>query len=253
MSLPPSPGKFLLYTKPQEIISEPTAIGEFVFSLAETFEVVPSVAVAAVNAVLLVVVVALFYLLLVRVGNSPFGRVLKSIREDEVVASALGKDTRWFKIKTFALGCALMGLAGILWRLGAVASTSDFVPMTTFYVFVALIIGGAGSNTGSVLGGAVFVSLILEGPSYARRLVSNYADIGTQPTTIFDALGPLSQLEIGPLLAYTLSDVNIAQLRFVLLGVVLIYLIQNRPEGLLGHRKEVASPIDLSDRGGEDS
>jgi branched-chain amino acid transport system permease protein len=253
MSLPPSPGKFLLYTKPKEIISEPTALGDFVFSLAETFEVVRSVAVGAVNALLLVLVVALFYLLLVRVGNSPFGRVLKSIREDEVVASALGKDTRWFKIKTFALGCALMGVAGILWRLGAVASTTDFVPMTTFYVFVALIIGGAGSNTGSVLGGAVFVSIILEGPSYVRRLVSNYADIGPQPPTIFDAVGPLAQFDVGPLIAYTLSDVNIAQLRFVLLGVVLIYLIQNRPEGLLGHRKEVASPVDLTDRGGDES
>jgi branched-chain amino acid transport system permease protein len=251
MSLPPSLASYLLYQNPTEIASEPTALGEVMFSLGEQFEVIPSVVESTVNAALLVVVVVLFYLLLTRVGNSPFGRVLKAIREDETVASALGKDTRWFKIKTFALGCALMGLAGILWRLGAVASTADFMPITTFYVFVALIIGGAGSNTGSVIGGAVFVSLILQGPNFLRRLVSTYVDIGNQPGTIFDAVGPLAQLDIGPLLAYTLSDVNIAQLRFVLLGVVLVYLIQNRPEGLLGHRKEVASPIDLADRGGD--
>ena len=253
MSLPPNPAEFLLYRDPTALIPEPNGLGEALFSAGEPLELGPPVIVGAVNAVLLMVVVGLFYLLLTRVGNSPFGRVLRAIREDEVVASALGKDTRWFKIKTFALGCALMGVAGILWRLGGIASTGDFIPMTTFYVFVALIIGGAGSNTGSVVGGAVFVSLIFQGPTFVKRLVTNFLDIGNAPNTIFEAVGPLGQLDYGPMLAYTFSDVNVAQLRFVLLGVVLIYLIQNRPEGLLGHRKDVASPIDLSDRGGDDS
>jgi branched-chain amino acid transport system permease protein len=252
MSLPPNFARYILYDNPTEAVSEPSAIGEVVFSIGESFDVVPSVVESTIYAAMLVGFVVLFYLLLSRVGNSPFGRVLKAIREDEVVAQALGKDTRWFKIKTFALGCALMGFAAILWRLGAVASTADFRPITTFYVFVALIIGGAGSNTGSVLGGAVFVSLILQGPDFVRRLATTHFDLGTAPNTIFDAVGALAQAELGPLLAYTLSDVNIAQLRFVLLGVVLIVLIQNRPEGLLGHRKEPASPIDLAERGGED-
>jgi len=145
-----------------------------------------------------------------------------------------------------------MGLAGILRYVGTTASTSNFEPIVTFYVFVALIIGGAGSNTGSILGGAVFVTLIFQGPNFLRRVLTTYVDFGAAPNSIVEAAGALGQANVDPLLAYTLSETNVAQLRFVLLGVVLVYLIQNRPQGLLGHRKEVASPIDLSERGGED-
>jgi branched-chain amino acid transport system permease protein len=121
-----------------------------------------------------------------------------------------------------------------------------------FYVFVALIIGGAGSNTGSVIGGAVFASLLFEGPNFVRRVVTELVQVGSAPNTFFDAVGPLAGLDPTPLLAYTLSDVNVSALRLVLLGLVLIYLIQNRPDGLLGHRKEVASSVDLSERTGGD-
>ncbi len=67
----------------------------------------------------LLAVVAGAYWVLTRLSNSPFGRVLKAIREDETVTQSLGKDTRLFKIKAFMIGCALMGLAGILFRGGA--------------------------------------------------------------------------------------------------------------------------------------
>ena len=250
MSLPSNPIRILFYENPTEIASPPSAFGSAVFSAAERLGIEPTVVQALAYAVVLVVIVAAVYALLRRVGNSPFGRVLKAIREDELVAGALGKDTRWFKIKVFALGCALMGLAAILWRIGGIASTSSFRPIQTFYVFVALIIGGAGSNTGSVIGGAVFASLLFEGPNFVRRVVTQLIDVGNAPNTFFEGVAALGGLDLSPLLAYTLSDVNISALRLVLLGVVLIYLIQNRPEGLLGHRKEVASSVDLSERSG---
>ncbi|MFC7133167.1 MULTISPECIES: branched-chain amino acid ABC transporter permease [Salinibaculum] len=254
MALPKNPIRMLFYENPTEIASPPSALGEAVFSTFATFGITGPVVEGLAYAVVLILVVAVIYVLLRRVGNSPFGRVLKAIREDELVASALGKDTRWFKIKVFALGCGLMGLASMLWYMGGIASTTSFRPITTFYVFVALIIGGAGSNTGSVIGGAVFASLLFEGPNFLRRLVTQLLDVGVAPNTLVDAVAPLAQFDVTPLLAYTLSDVNISALRLVLLGVVLIYLIQNRPQGLLGHRKEVASPIDLSERsGGDDS
>ena len=255
MSLPTNPIRILFYRNPQEVTSPPSAFGEAVFGAFETVGVRAPVVEATAYAIGLLIVVAGVYALLRRVGNSPFGRVLKAIREDETVAGALGKDTRLFKMKVFALGCGLMGLAAILWRIGGLASTEDFRPITTFYVFVALIIGGSGSNTGSVVGGAVFASLLFVGPNFVRRIVTEYVDIapGQTPNTIFEAVGPLASLDVTPLLAYTISDVNVSALRLVLLGVVLIYLIQNRPEGLLGHRTETAASVDLSERpGGED-
>ncbi len=88
--------------------------------------------------ILLLLVVAGSYWVLARITNSPFGRVLKAIREDETVTQSLGKDTRQFKIKTFMIGCALMGLAGVLFRGQAgYVSPQQFRPTITFYVFAA--------------------------------------------------------------------------------------------------------------------
>jgi branched-chain amino acid transport system permease protein len=183
------------------------------------------------------------YWVLSRLVNSPFGRVLKAIREDEQVTQSLGKDTRLFKIKAFMIGCALMGLAGVLFRGGAgYISPAQFRPTITFYVFAALIIGGSGSNTGSILGAATFSALLFYLPARLGEFFPSLS--GNAPGNIVVAVGELASLDPGPLLAYTVS--NISTLRFVLIGIVLIYIIQNRPEGLLGHRNEPASSVDLS-------
>lgn len=274
--------------------------------------------------ILLVVFVVAYYWLLRRIGQSPFGRVLKAIREDEQVANALGKNTASFKIKSFMVGCALLGLAGILWqwRQGAVTPNS-FRPKLTFYVWVALIIGGAGSNTGSVLGGAIFAAVLFQGPRYVKNVVNEVYQLDASPNTIASALGPAldplllfgsdllnaipvlvflgvvvgviygvkvayrdyrdeivtridapDKYETGvrvglwlaalvvvlvpfivldlvggdfvPFAAYTLNNINSLQL--VLMGVVLVIIVQVRPEGLLGHRKEVASSVPLLDK-----
>lgn len=248
--LPPDPIGRVLYKNPEQLLSDPSAVGERIFSGAETFDIQPTVAEGVIYAIFLVAIVAIYYVVLVRIGNSPFGRVLKAIRDDETVASALGKDTRQFKIKAFAVGSALMGLAAMLWWLGEGRVQADsFRPITTFYVFVALIIGGAGSNTGSVLGGAVFASLLFEGPQFVKRIIGELFNVGQRPSTFFDAFTGIDNF-----FAYFLADVNISALRLVLLGVILILLIQRRPDGLLGHRREVASSIDLSQRqsGGDD-
>jgi len=237
----PDPLKFVLYEDPYSLRPEPNAFGEFYFSLFEPFVIERSTAEGILYVVMLVLFVVLFYLLASRIGNSPFGRVLKAIREDETVARALGKDTRRFKIIVFTLGSALMGLAAILWFLkrGGVSPTV-FEPEITFFIFVALIIGGAGSNTGSVVGGAVFGALLFQGPAFIER-IARQRDIDAQPATIFDAFGGVE-----PFLAYTID--NMSALRVVVLGVILIVLIQRRPQGLLGDRKEIASGIDLHER-----
>jgi len=200
--------------------------------------------------VMLLVGVFAFYVLLTRLGRSPFGRVLKAIREDEDVANALGKDTDRFKLTAFVLGAALMGFGGILWysSRGSITPPS-FRPNITFFIWIALIIGGAGSNTGSFLGGAIFAGLLYEGPRYVKNLVEAAFELGDAPRNFGEAMAGFASLDPMPFVLYTLDSVS--QLRLVIMGVVLVWLMHNRPEGLLGHRKEIASSVDLSRPSGD--
>jgi branched-chain amino acid transport system permease protein len=92
----------------------------------------------------------------------------------------------------------------------------------------------------------LFAGLLFQGPPIVARLVEKLVTVRSSPNTFVDAIAPLASLDVTPLLAYSLS--NTAYLRFVLVGVVLIYFIQNRPRGLLGHRKQFAASIDLTGR-----
>jgi ABC-type branched-subunit amino acid transport system permease subunit len=242
------PIRSIFYQNPKAPGSPTTGLGEGIFSFFSQVGIQNSVVLKGTYALVLVVVLAGFYWLVTRVGNSPYGRVLKAIREDEMVARSLGKNTRMFKIKTFMLGCALMGLAAILWKGQAgFVNPSDrtFRPIQTFYIFLALIIGGSGSNTGSILGGAVFAGILFEGPPFIRRVVQELVGGSLAgPSNIADATEALFSGAIGPFLAYMFN--NITSLQFILLGVIIVVLMQRRPDGLLGHRKETAAGIDLS-------
>jgi ABC-type branched-subunit amino acid transport system permease subunit len=247
ISLPANPIRAVYYVGGNPA-NGPTVVGEALFPLAESVGIVPSVVIKTTYALLLLVVfVPLFYVLLVRIGNSPFGRVLKAIREDEIVAQSLGKDTARFKIITFMVGCGLMGLAGILW-IGprGFASPRVFRPILTFYIFIALIIGGAGSNTGSVVGGAVFAALLFQAPLLIASIVGESIPTTSVPGSFVEAVAALGSLDVFTFLAYVVQ--NASDLRYVLLGIVLVYIVQNHPRGLLGHRKEPAASVDLMER-----
>ena len=196
---------------------------------------------------LLLGAVGLYYVVLGRLGNSPFGRVLKAIREDEDAANALGKDTKAFKTKAFVLGCALMGLGGILWYMTSGAITPNtYRPRLTFFIWIALIIGGAGSNTGSVMGGALFAALLFQGPRFLQSVVNNLVDVEA-PSTFGQALAPIAGAgDLAPLGFYVIDSVR--QLQLIVMGLVLIFLMHRRPEGLLGHRKEPAASVELERR-----
>ncbi|WP_232685840.1 branched-chain amino acid ABC transporter permease [Halobacterium zhouii] len=247
-NLPPDPARLLLLQQPDNPVSEPTAIGNVVFSIASDLGVSQPIAVNIVYTLGVLVALVLVYFLLERTGRSPFGRVLKAIREDEVAAQSLGKDTRNFKIRAFALGCGLMGLAGILWYAMGPRSTvspTNFRPQLTFYIFIALIIGGAGSNTGSVLGGIVFAALLFEAPPLISSILSQSFQFSANPANLVEALVPLASGDLGPFAAFLLSNVD--TLRFIFMGVLLVVLIQRRPEGLLGDRTETAATVPLTD------
>ncbi|MBV0922927.1 branched-chain amino acid ABC transporter permease [Halomicroarcula limicola] len=232
------------FPAPDDVVADVVnGLGGPLVAIAESLGVSgPNVVNIAYGLALLALVVGAYWVLN-RLAKSPFGRVLKAIREDETVTQSLGKDTRLFKIKAFMIGCALMGLAGALFRGGAgYISPAQFRPAITFYVFAALIIGGSGSNTGSVLGAATFSALLFYLPA---RLGEYFPTFGTNaPGNVVEAVAALGSLDPTPLLAYTIS--NVSTLRFVLIGVVLVYIIQNYPQGILGNRSEPATSVDLT-------
>ena len=93
-----------------------------------------------------------------RVRASPFGRVLRAIREDAQVAAFAGKDVLRFKVKAFAIGGAVAGLAGALYaHYSSYIVPEIYVPLLTIYIFLALTAGGIGNNYGAVFGAFVVV------------------------------------------------------------------------------------------------
>jgi branched-chain amino acid transport system permease protein len=147
------------------------------------------------------------YLALERLTRSPWGRVLRAIREDEAAALALGKNAVRYRLQAFAIGGAVMGLGGALHAhfIGFIAP-NNYLPAFTFQVWTMLIIGGAGSNRGAVLG-AVLV--------WALWALS----------------GALISLGVAPE-----SQARASALQLVAIGVILCLTLLVRPRGLLGAR-----------------
>jgi len=147
--------------------------------------------------------VALVYVVLERLRRSPFGRVLRAIREDETVAAVAGKPVFRFKVQAFALGSAVAGLAGILFaHYLAYIEPNMFLPQESLFVWLALILGGSGNNRGALVGSIVLLGL-LEGSRFAKDVIP------------------------------FLTGVRLAAAQQMLVGVVLVVLMIRRPEGLL--------------------
>jgi branched-chain amino acid transport system permease protein len=163
------------------------------------------------NFVLVGLVTALIYYGLERLVRSPWGRVLRAIREDETAAQSLGKNANLFRIQAFALGSAIMGLAGAVQAhfIGFIAP-ENYVSTMTFQVWAMLIIGGAGNNRGALLGAVLVWALwSLTGALLASTVPAEY-------------------------------QARAAALQIVLIGVALAALLVLRPRGLLGEEKIVS-------------
>ncbi|MXV64301.1 branched-chain amino acid ABC transporter permease [Natronorubrum sp. JWXQ-INN-674] len=223
-------------------------VGNVFLEIGAAIGIASSVLMRGMYTGVLILFVIAFYILLTRIAYSPFGRVLKAIRDDELAAKSLGKRTDRAKIVAFAVGCALMGLVGTLWMGSRTHISPDsFMPLITFYVFVALIVGGSGSNTGSVIGGFAFAAFIFEGPRFVRTIVRE--NLGTDfPRTAYGAFAELGGGDPTAMIGYVLYQ-QADEVRYILLGVVLIVIMIKRPDGLLGHRKEISAGVDLTRRG----
>ncbi|WP_435174500.1 branched-chain amino acid ABC transporter permease [Halorussus sp. AFM4] len=151
----------------------------------------------------------LYYLSEITV-ESPFGRVLKAIREDEDVATSLGKNTFAYKVQSMMLGSALAGFAGGLTAIYFQSLVHTmFAPRVTFIAFLALIIGGTANNKGMILGATIY---------WAFQKAT--ADIA--------AFFPTS------------ARSSVQALRLAFIGALLIVILYYRPEGLWGEQRTVA-------------
>ncbi len=120
---------------------------------------------------LVAVIVLVAYVAAQRLSYSPFGRVLRAIRDDDQVAAIAGKPVLAFKVLAFSIGCALLGLAGALYAHYTSFVVPDiFVPLLTLYIKMALLSGGLGNNRGAVVGGIVIV-VFLEGTRFVTPLI----------------------------------------------------------------------------------
>ena len=99
-----------------------------------------------------------------RLMSSPWGRVIRSIREDEDVANSLGKNVYAYKLQSLVLGGVLAGLAGVMLALGAnTVNANSFAPQVTFFLYAALILGGAATRIGPIVGAMLFWFILAGG------------------------------------------------------------------------------------------
>jgi branched-chain amino acid transport system permease protein len=162
-------------------------------------------------------VVGLCVLLTWLLVRSPWGRVLKAIREDEDAARALGKNVFAYKMQALALGGVFGALGGIVFALATQSLTPDFYsPPQTFFAYAALILGGAGRVLGPVIGAMAFWFLL------------SIADAFLRQATAGD----------NPLLPFVESQ-DVGAIRFVLVGLFLGLMMVFRPQGIFGRRREV--------------
>jgi len=163
------------------------------------------------------VLIALSLLVVSLLVRSPWGRVLKGIREDEDAVRSLGKNIFAYKMQALVLGGVIGALAGIVLSLSRGSVQPDnYATQLTFLAYTALLLGGAARVVGPVLG-AVILWVTL---SLTDTLLRGAVSAGYIPTWIMDG-------------------VQVGQVRFILVGVALMLLMTYRPQGILGDRREL--------------
>ena len=163
------------------------------------------------------ILVTLGCLLVWSLMRSPWGRVVKSIREDEDAVRALGKNVYAYKIQALVIGAIFGALAGMIYALGTASATPDqYQNANTFLAYAALILGGSARVLGPVIGGILLLFIVQFSDTLLRTLISK----GFIPEGL-------------------LSSTDVAQIRFVIVGLGLMLLLIFRPQGIFGDRREV--------------
>jgi branched-chain amino acid transport system permease protein len=169
---------------------------------------------------ILVGILAVVVWLLMR---SPWGRVLKAIREDELAVASLGKNVYSYKMQALILGGVIGMLSGFVLALDRGSVQPDnYSRDVTFYVLTALVLGGVARVSGSIVGAMLFWFVLVFAEGFIEELV-----------------GDDSKLSIGPLDIIS-NTTQIGQFRFMIAGGLLMLLMVFRPQGLFGDKREMA-------------
>ncbi|MDH4171437.1 MAG: branched-chain amino acid ABC transporter permease [Acidimicrobiia bacterium] len=152
--------------------------------------------------------------------HSPWGRALKAVRDDEDAARALGKNAYSIKMQSLILGGLFGALGGIIFALGQASiqpSPQDYGTAKTFFIWVALILGGTGSLWGPVIGSMMFSGLLA------------FTDSALRDAERADNIPE-----------WLMQGVQVGQIRFILMGLGLMLLMIFRPQGIFGNKRELA-------------
>ena len=164
------------------------------------------------------IVLSIVVLIVWMTMRSPWGRVLRAIREDEDAARSLGKNAYWFKMQSLMIGGMFGALGGMFRAIGTQsAQPQNFITDVTFFAWVALILGGAAKVGGPIAGAAILYGILNFTDVLLRQLVEN----GYMPEAIMDGT-------------------QVGQVRFMMIGLGLILLAIYRPQGIFGTKEEMA-------------
>lgn len=149
--------------------------------------------------------------------RSPWGRVLKGVREDEDAVRSLGKNVYGAKLQALLIGGLIGALAGFTYALAFAAVQPDFTASDfTFFAYTILILGGAARVLGPIVGAIIFWVLL----AASDGIIRNAQTIGAVPE-------------------WLVGQTDAGAIRFMLVGLALMLLMIYRPQGILGDRKEI--------------
>ncbi len=151
--------------------------------------------------------------------RSPWGRVIKSIREDEDAARSLGKNVFSYKMQSLIIGGIIGAFGGVVIAVGnRVAQPNNFSTALTFFAYTILILGGVARVKGPIIGAMIFWFLISFVDNVLAELTRHYGK--NLPGWII------------------LNENNFGQVKFILSGIGLILLVVFRPQGIFGDKRE---------------
>jgi neutral amino acid transport system permease protein len=164
------------------------------------------------------ILIGIYCLVVYLLMRSPWGRVLKAIREDEDAVRSLGKNVYSYKMQSLIIGGVLGSLGGFIYGLGQGAIQPDiFGTDTTFFAYTILILGGAARVGAPVLGAMIFWVVL--------SLTDNVLNEAIQAGYISPSI---------------INSTQVGQFRFMLVGLLLMALMIFRPQGIFGDRREIA-------------
>lgn len=186
--------------------------------MREALQLSAGVFVKLCYAVLFVAVVLIILGFATRALNSPWGRMMRAIRDNETAASAMGKDITSRHRQVFIIGSAVIGISGaMLTTLDGQFTPGSYIPLRfTFLIWVMVIIGGSGNNLGSIIGAFITWFVWIEAEPASLWLLSNL-------DLFLDETSPLK---------LHLQDVA-PHMRMVLMGLILVLVLRFSPKGIL--------------------